>query len=61
MRTGVRAQRSKPAESQQPRVERSRGCYLFSANDIGVYARARARSAGGSSDARSPDGDTDDC
>ena len=27
MRTGVRAQRSKSAESEQPRVERSRGCY----------------------------------
>ena len=29
MGTGVRAQRGKPAESEQPRVERSRGCYLL--------------------------------
>ena len=34
METGVRAERSKSAESEQPRVERSRGCYLLSANDI---------------------------
>jgi hypothetical protein len=30
----VRAERGKSAESVQPRVERSRGCYLLSANDI---------------------------
>ncbi len=32
--TGVRAERGKSAESVQPRVERSRGCYLLSANAI---------------------------
>ena len=59
---GVRAQRSKPAESATAPGSSGPGAVICSAPTTAVSMPARGRvRVGGSPDARSPDGDTDDC